>query len=294
MPSPSSPSPVVAIVLMCAAGLCFAVLDATVKYLGANTDIPIMEIIWIRFVVHAALSIVFLGPQNLPRLIKSTKPLQQWLRGGFMLGATLCNFVAVNYLRLDQTATIFFLTPLVIAALAGPILNEWVGWRRLTAILAGFAGIIIVMRPGFGWIHWAVIFSFGATLCYACYSIVTRYLAAYDSSEVTQFYTPLTGVVVTMPLAFADWTWPTEPMIYPLLIWLGISGAIGHWLLILAHGRAPAPVLAPFIYVNLVWMTILGFAVFGDVPDVATLAGGAVVIGSGLYLLYRERRASRR
>ena len=287
---PHDPHVVRGIALICGAGLCFAVLDATVKYLAANTALPMSEITWIRFVVHGALTLVILGPAAVPRLIRTHRPMQQWLRSGFMLSATLCNFVAVTYLRLDQTATIFFLTPLMIAGLAGPLLNEWVGWRRLAAILTGFFGILIVMRPGFGWVHWAVLFSFGATLSYALYSIATRYLAAHDDAEVTQFYTPLAGMIVLAPLAFAQWVWPADALTWALFVWLGVAGGFGHWLLIQAYRFASAPALAPFIYVNLIWMTSLGYLVFGDIPDIATLAGGAVVISSGLYLLYRERR----
>ena len=268
-------------------------LDATVKYLASNTALPMAEITWVRFFVHAVLTLVILGPAAVPRLIRTNKPVQQWLRSGFMLSATLCNFVAVTYLRLDQTATIFFLTPLVIAALAGPILNEWIGWRRLMAIVGGFVGILVVMRPGFGWIHWAVLFSFGATLSYSLYSISTRYLAAHDTPEVTQFYTPLAGMLVMAPMAFWQWVWPADALTWALFAWLGIAGAFGHWLLIQAFRFAQAPALAPFIYVNLIWMTGLGYVVFGDVPDIATVAGGTIVIGSGLYLLYRERRAER-
>ena len=285
-----NPNAVKAIALICGAGLCFAILDTTVKYLAAHTAIPMSEITWMRFVVHALLSVVLLGPAAIPRLAKTARPLQQWLRSAFMLSATLCNFVAVTYLRLDQTATIFFLTPLLVAALAGPLLNEWVGWRRLVAILTGFLGILVVMRPGFGWIHWAVFLSFGATLSYALYTITTRYLAGHDDAAVTQFYTPLAGLIVLAPFALAQWVWPSDLLIWSLFALLGVAGAFGHWLLIQAYRFAEAPVLAPFIYVNLIWLTSLGYVVFGDVPDIATVAGGAVVIGSGLYLLYRERR----
>ena len=287
-----NPHALKAVALICGAGLCFAMLDTTVKYLAAETELPMAEITWVRFFVHALLTLIILGPAAVPRLIRARKPMQQWLRSGFMLCATLFNFVAVTYLRLDQTATIFFLTPLVIAALAGPILNEWVGWRRLLAILTGFFGILIVMRPGFGWIHWAVLFSFGATLSYALYSIATRYLSAHDDAQITQFYTPLAGMIVMAPLAYVEWVWPSSTLVWMLFIWLGVAGAFGHWLLIQAYRFASAPLLAPFIYVNLVWMTSLGYLVFGDIPDLATVAGGAVVIGSGLYLLYRERRVS--
>jgi drug/metabolite transporter (DMT)-like permease len=279
-----------AIALVCGAGLFFALLDTSVKYLALTTDMPLAQIVWVRFVGHAVLSVAMLGPHRIASLTRTTKPVVQWLRSGLMLSATVCNFVAVTYLRLDQTATIFFLTPLVVAALAGPLLGEWIGWRRLVAVLAGFLGIVVVMRPGFGWIHWAAIFSFGAMLSYALYNIATRYLSHHDTSGVTQFYTPLAGLLLMAPWALLNWVWPATSLDWVLLVWLGAAGAIGHWLFIQAALRAPAPVIAPFIYVNLIWMASLGFVVFGDVPDLATLAGGAIVVGSGLYLLYRERR----
>ncbi len=280
-----------AIALMCGAIFCFSALDATAKYLSGVVLLPVMQIIWVRFAVHAALNVVFFGgPARVPRLLKAQKPGYQWLRSLFMLGATFFNFLAVSYLRLDQTVTIFFLTPLIVSALAGPLLGEWVGWRRLLAILVGFLGVLLVMRPGFGGIHWAIVYSFAATLSYALYNIVTRYLAAHDRAEVTNFYSPLAGVILMAPLALSSWQTPSAPHHWLLMLFLGVSGGFGHWLLIHAHRYASAPTVAPFVYSGLIWMTILGYVLFGDVPDLWTLAGGAVVIGSGLYLLWRERR----
>ena len=158
----------------------------------------------------------------------------------------------------DQTVTIFFLAPLLVALLAGPLLHEWVGWHRMMAILAGFLGVLLVMHPGFGTLHWAMLISLVATFGYALYNLSTRYLAAFDPPEVTQTYTPLAG--------------------------------LGHWLLILAHRHAPASALAPYIYLGLIWMSAAGFLVFGQVPTVWTLSGAGVVILSGLYLFARERK----
>ncbi len=293
--STSAPGPddashrVKAIGLMCAAVMLFSVLDATAKYLVGPSGLPVIEIVWARFLGHVVITFIVLGPLSLPRLISSAKPWHQILRSVLALSATVFNFAAVKYLQLDQTITIFFLTPLLVAGLAGPLLDEWVGWRRLMAILAGFFGVILVTRPGFGGIHWAVLFSLAATVSYALYNISTRYVAAHDSHEVSQFFTPLAGVVLIFPFAVADWHWPADLWSWFLIASLGATGGIGHWLLILAHRHAPAPVLAPFVYVGLISMSILGYAIFGDVPTWWTLAGGAVVVASGLYLFYRER-----
>ncbi len=278
-----------AIALTCGAGFFFCLLDATAKYLS-NSDIPLSQIVWVRFLGHAVLSLLLLGPHRLPALARTAKPLVQWVRSGFMLGATLCNFVAVSFLPLDVTATIFFLSPLIVAVIAGPLLGEWIGWRRMTAVLVGFCGILIVVRPGFGMMHWAVLVSLGAPLCYGLYNVATRYLAAFDSSGTTQFYTPLAGLLVMTPLALSDWVWPRDIASWGLLLWLGATGAFGHWLFIQAAARAPAPVISPFFYVNIIWMTALGYFIFADLPDAATLAGAAIIVSSGLYLLYRERQ----
>lgn len=279
------------ILLMCAAITSFSVLDATAKYLATVSQIPVEEVIWLRFVWHVLLTIAIFGPMTVPRLIKSVKPGHQLLRSLFMLGATAFNFAALQYLQLDQTITIFFLSPLIVAALAGPLLGEWVGWRRLVAICAGFAGIILVTRPGFGGIHWAVFLSLAAALSYALYNISTRYLAAYDSSDVTQFYTPIVGLIAFAPFAIASWTWPQDWMTWLLLFSLGLTGGAGHWLLILAHKYAPAPTLAPFVYVGIISISLLGYLIFGDIPSLWTLSGGTIVIMSGLYLWSREQDA---
>lgn len=286
-------SHLMAIGLMCCAVTVFSTLDAAAKYLTDELSQPVLQVIWMRFLFHALLTALTFGLIMQRQILRSSKPVQQWLRSLLMAVTTAFNFAAITYLQLDQTITIFFLTPLLVAALAGPILGEWVGWHRLLAILAGFIGVVLVTRPGFGGIHWSVLYSFGATITYALYSIHTRYLAGYDSPEANLFYSTLAGTVLAFPFALAVWQWPSDAFVWLLFVWLGLTGMIGHWLLILALKYAPAPVVAPFTYVGLLSMMGFGYLVFGDVPSRWTLAGGAVVIGSGLYLLYRERRISR-
>ncbi len=300
----------IAIGLMCCAITCFSVLDAAAKYLMTVAALPVFQVVWLRFLSHAVFTLAVFGPRNFIGSLRSARPALQMFRGALLFLTTICNFAALRYLQLDQIATLFFLSPFIVALLAGPYLGEWIGWRRLMAIMVGFSGVILIMRPGFGGIHWAVFYSFGATFCYACYTVLTRYLARHDPSLVTQVYSPLAGVVLLAPLALWSWDWPAEtstllPVIrwaweWPADIWIwllllstGISGGFGHYLLILAHRRAPAPILAPFTYVGLISQSIIGYLVFSDIPSLWTLAGGAVIIGSGLYLLYRERTAMR-
>lgn len=283
---------IAAIALMCGAVTVFAMLDATAKYLAEAHAIPVVQVVWVRFVANALLTLALLWPRASGNMAKSSKPLHQLTRSALLAVTTAFNFAAVKYLQLDQTVTIFFLSPLLVAALAGPILGEWVGWHRLLAILTGFFGVLLVTRPGFGGIHWAVIYSLAATACYALYSIHTRYLSRHDSAEVNLFYTPIAGTVFAAPLAIAVWVWPPDAFTWILFAWTGITATFGHWMLILAFKYAPAPVVAPFVYVGLISMSALGYVVFGHVPTLWTLAGGAVVILSGLYLLFRERQKS--
>ena len=279
-----------AIGLMALATICFALLDATAKYLVTVDAVPVAQVTWLRFVGHIAFSAVALWPFAFKPSLRSAKPLVQIVRSTIMIVTTGFNFLSLRYLQLDQTVTIFFLAPLQVALLAGPLLHEWVGWHRMMAILAGFLGVLLVMHPGFGTLHWAMLISLVATFGYALYNLSTRYLAAFDPPEVTQTYTPLAGAVVLMPFALSTWQWPQGHGAWMLLASLGFWGGLGHWLLILAHRHAPASALAPYIYLGLIWMSAAGFLVFGQVPTVWTLSGAGVVILSGLYLFARERK----
>jgi len=279
-----------AIGLMALATICFAGLDSTAKYLVGIKGVPVGEVSWFRFAGHVVFTALVLRPFAFKPSLRSKKPLVQILRSGLMVVTTGFNFVALRYLQLDQTVTIFFLTPLLVAALAGPLLGEWVGWHRMLAIVAGFLGVLLVMHPGFGTVHWAMLLVLVATFGYALYNLATRYLAAFDPPSVTQTYTPLAGALILAPLALVSWHWPASAAQWLLLASLGFWGGLGHWLLILAHRSAPAPVLAPFIYLGLIWMSAAGFFIFGNLPTLWTLSGAGIVILSGLYLLARERK----
>lgn len=281
-----------AIGLMALATVCFALLDITVKYLVDDHHVPTSQATWLRFAGHVVFSALVLWPFALKPSLRSAKPLIQIFRSCMMILTTALNFIALKYLQLDQTVTIFFLTPLLVAGLAGPLLGEWIGLHRMLAIAAGFLGVLVVMHPGLGEVHWAMLLVLGATCGYALYNIATRYLAAFDPPSVTQTYTPLVGVLVMTPFAFADWQSPDDWFLWLLFATLGFWGGLGHWFLILAHRMAPAAVLAPYIYLGLIWMSVGGFLVFGDVPTGWTLGGGGIVILAGLYLLARERKVS--
>ena len=150
--------------------------------------------------------------------------------------------------------------------------------------------MLLVARPGFGGLHPAALLSVAGAVCYALYSISTRVLARSDSSETTLFYSNLIGALAMLPIVPFFWSTPSSWFIVFLMVIIGAFGSIGHYFLIRGHRLAPASALAPFIYTQLVWTTTLGYLVFGDVPHRWTIVGGLIVVGSGLYLLYRERK----
>lgn len=275
--------------LMCAAVALFSCLDASAKFLATNSGLPVAEIVWARFAGQTLLMLAMVGPLRWPGLFATRRLGAQLSRSVFMAAATAFNFLALQYLRLDQTVTIVFLAPLVVALLAGPFLGEWAGWRRLTAIFIGFLGVVIAVHPGVDSLNLGVLFAFAAMLAYAAFILLTRYVVAHDPPLVTLFYAMLVGTVLGAPIAAGGWVWPARALDWLLLCGLGALGGLGHYLFILAYRMAPAAFVSPFIYTQLLAMTALGYVVFADLPDIWTLIGASVVVASGVYLLHRER-----
>ncbi len=282
-----------AIMLMCIAVALFTCIDATAKYLIVVSQLPMTQVVWVRFLGQFLAIVIALGLVAVPGLLKTKKMKQQLLRSLMLLSSTLFNFIALKFLRLDQTTTINFLTSLTVALLAGPVLGEWVGWRRLVAIAIGFGGVLVAVRPGFATFEPAFLFSFACMLSYAVFSLLTRYLAPHDSSEVTLFYSLLIGTYVMAPFAIIDWMWPADIITWVAMVSLGFWGALGHYIFIVAHRYAPASTISPFIYLSLITHSTAGYVIFGAVPDVWTLAGAVIVIASGLYILRREQVRAR-
>ena len=289
MPDPSHEraSRFTGIALMCGAVACFALLDTTAKYL--NLYMSTLEVAWARYTGAFLFPFIVSNPWTRPGLIRTTRPFLQFVRSLLLLGSTLLNFAALRYLQLDQAIAVVFSTPFFVAALSGPLLGEWVRWRRWTAIAVGFVGVLVVTRPEPGTFQPAALLSLSAALCYALYSISTRVLARTDANDTILFYSNVVGAAVLLPIVPFVWTTPTDPLVIALMVVSGAIGSFGHYLLIAAHRLAPAAVLSPFIYTELLLVTITGFLVFGDVPNRWTIAGAAIVVASGLYILHRER-----
>jgi drug/metabolite transporter (DMT)-like permease len=278
----------IGIAMMCGAVASFACLDATGKYLNHHMDT--LQVVWARYTGAFLLALIVSNPITRPGMMVTRRPFLQVGRSALLLMSTALNFTALRYLQLDEALSILFSTPFMVAVLCGPLLGEWVGWRRWSAIGVGFFGVLLVARPGFGGIHPAALLSLGSAACYAVYVISTRVLARTDSNETTLFYSNLVGALAMLPVIFFVWMPPENWLIVGLMVLIGALGSGGHFLLIVGHRLAPASVLAPFIYTQVVWTTALGFLVFGDVPHRWTIVGGLIVVSSGLYLLNRERK----
>jgi drug/metabolite transporter (DMT)-like permease len=278
-----------AIGLMCLAVALFSGLDTSAKYLVTQGNLPVVQIVWSRFLGQFVIMLSMLSVLPLSALLRTRKLKLELLRSLLMVSTTAGNFLALRHLRLDQTVSVVFMAPLIVALLAGPLLGEWVGWRRLIAVFTGFIGVLIVVHPGVGALHPAFLLAFGAMLAYAFFMLLTRYLAAYDAPLVMLFYSVLLGAFALAPFAIWQWVWPHTLGEWAILSILGVLGGTGHYLFIHAYRLAPASTVAPFIYMQLLTMVMFGFAVFGDLPDVWTLVGAGVIVASGIYLLHRER-----
>ena len=264
----------------------FACMDASAKWLNQREST--LQTVAVRYAGSFLITACFLNPKTRPGILRSSRPWLQLVRGLFMFGSSFFVFTALTTLPITMVTSITFGAPLLVALLAGPVLGETLGPRRVVAIIVGFAGVLVITRPGSAF-QAGTWLALGAACCNASYFLITRLLSRHDRSETTHFYTGLIGTLVAVPLALPVWQAPASAQTWLVMAFISFGGAASHWLLILAHKQAPASVLSPFFYAQLLFAAAIGFVIFGNVPDRWTITGGGIVIGSGLYLLYRER-----
>jgi len=272
--------------LMVVAVFLFTCMDTIGKTLMANY--PVQQVVWARYLsqfVLISLPLPVLGM----RLIRTRHLFIQTLRGLLLTLGTLCMFAAISVIPLASAYTVNFVAPLLITVLSIPMLKERVGWRRWSAVVVGFIGVLIVLRPGLGVMHpWAFLPLITAA-CFALYQIITRIMGAgTDETPLAMlFHLALVGTLVLSVVVPFYWH-PVAPGDWPWMAAMGVLGGTGHLLLIRGLRLAPASLLSPFMYTQLLWGLLLGYAVFGDLPDVWTLIGSAVIVASGLFIFYRE------
>jgi drug/metabolite transporter (DMT)-like permease len=274
-----------AIAVMCLASLCFIAMHGFIK--TVRGDVPIGMIIWSQYTIQAVLLTALLVPR-LSRVIDTRMIGLQVLRALALMAAVSGMFVAVGLMPLADAITIGFVAPLMIAAAASWFLRERVTRSQWLAILVGFAGVLIVIRPGTSIFDAASLVPLGAAVCVALYQTLTRPISQVVTPTSMLYAATLVGLAVSslaLPL-----TWETPSLAQTGFLTIAACfGAAAHFLLIRAYHAAPASLVAPFAYSEIVWASAIGFAAFGDVPDGATLIGGAILIASGLYLLRKPR-----
>ena len=264
-----------------------ALVDTTCKFY--TDELHAVVLVWGYFVGITVFVMGYYVTRGQMVLLKTEQPVIQIIRPGFLVLSISGLFLGLTYLPMAEATAIGFTGPLFIVALSVPMLGERVGWHRWLAVVAGLAGVLVIVRPdGTVW-HWSAATTLLGAICFAIFQILTRRLAGQEKHQTTLIYTSLAGTFWVSLLAPFFWTPPSADHALMFLI-IGAMGAAAHLCIIKAFAHAQASLLAPFNYSKLVWVIILGYLVFGDVPGLDTIVGSAIIVSSGLYVLYREGR----
>lgn len=266
----------------------FAMLDATAKYLAQFY--PVAGIVWARYFFQVLLMLLVLGPRLGLGLARTKRPALQIARGTVLVGASITFFTALALMPLAEASAITFTAPLLLMALSVPLLRERVDGPAWIAVWLGFAGVMLIIRPGSGVFTWVALLPLVTALCNAFYQILTRKLSGTDPTLTTLFYGGLVGSVIMSAALPFYWTTPQSLFHALLYVMLGVLAGIGHFILIKAFDHAPASTIAPFIYVQMVAVLVLGFLVFDSFPDGWSLTGMAVIVASGIFVATRQAR----
>ena len=280
------------ITLIIVTTVVFAAQDGISRHLGSTYNVQMIVMLRYWFFALFVLSAARRASGGIPQAAKTAHLGLQILRGIILTVEIWIAVLAFTLLGLIESHAIFACYPLLIAALSGPILGEKVGWRRWCAIVVGFTGLLIILRPGVGVFSTLALLPLLSAILFAIYGILNRYVARNDRAGTSFFWTGVVGAIVSTGMGI--WYW--EPMTGPDWIWMGVlcvSGALGHWLLIKSYEVAEASVLQPFAYLQLVFVAFIGLTVFGEELKLNVALGTMVVIAAGLFTLWRERLKAR-
>lgn len=280
--------PGVGIALMLVATFIFASQDAMTKILSQSLEAP--QILMIRYLLVLVYAMFFFRFNKKPirRCMESHRPYIQVLRSVIIAVEIGIFVVAIRHLSMSEIHSLMATFPLMVTALSVPFLGEVVGLRRWSAVGVGFLGVLIILRPGLGVFDWSAVLALICAFLFALYHVLTRLVSRDDKGDTSFFYMALVGAVMFTILGPFFWRMPSL-VEWMLLVAVALTASVSHMLLIKALENAPASVLQPFNYMLLVWATLIGFVVFGSLPDLWTIVGASVVVGSGLYTIYRER-----
>jgi drug/metabolite transporter (DMT)-like permease len=274
------------IALILASTIFLGTSDVTAKYLSAT--LPSIEITWIRFFVFAIIMTPAMLPGSPLFAMQTGRLGLHLLRGATILGSSLFFISGLRFLPIAEASATGFVAPLFVTALSIVFLGEKVGMRRWIATAVGLIGVLIILRPGTGAFHMAAFFPLVSALAWACTLIITRMMSGTERAITVMAYSSIVGLCILSALVPFVWVTPTwHDIAFGVLI--GIASTAGQWIVVLAFRYADASVLAPFSYMQLLWVSVLGFFIFGEVPDAYTITGAAFIVASGLYTAHRER-----
>ena len=288
--APKIQNPRLGIFLLCSGVTFFGIGEACVKVLAQEYDI--LQVVWARYVFHALVFLAIFSRSGIISQMKTSRPFLHIARSITLMLGTITFFTALIYLSLPDAVAINFAAPLLVTALSIPFLGEKVGPRRWVAIFVGFLGVLVIIRPGLGVMHWAAILPLGTAICYASYQIMTRIAGRTEDTKTSLFWTSTVGVIVMSCIAPFVWKAP-DTQAWVIMVATGALFGFGHYLLIRAFEVAPVSTLSPFLYTQIVSVTIISIIVFDQFPDQYSILGAAIVIGSGLYIWHRETKEAR-
>ena len=277
------------ILCMCTAGLLFPVMSGFAKLLGQ--EYSSLQVSWARAFVHLLfLSAVFLPGSGLS-LVRSRRPALQLARAAMLTTSNLASFYALTFMPLAEQASLQLAAPLIVALLAWPVLRERTTPARVSAVALGFVGVLVLLRPGSSLFQWPALWVLVSATAYGVYQILTRLVAPHDPPATSALWCPLVGafgLMLTLPFV-----WRTPASMHDLLMFLGCGafGAIGHYFVARAMLYAPANIVSPFQYFQLLGSVAIGWLFFSHLPDAVTWIGAAIIVASGLYLGWNQRRA---
>ena len=260
--------------------------DVTAKYLSSS--LPSIEITWIRFLIFALIMVPAMLPRSPLYAMRTERLGFQLMRGAALLGSSLFFITGLRFLPIAEASATGFVSPLFVTALSIIFLSEKVGLRRWIATALGLVGVAIILRPGSSAFHVAAFFPLVSALCWAGTLILTRMMSGREAVITTMTYSALTGLAILTAMVPFVWVTPSwHDILFGLVI--GVASTAGQWIVVMAYRYGDASVLAPFSYTQLLWASIAGFLIFGEVPDVWTITGAAFIVASGLYIAHRER-----
>lgn len=278
------------IVFMCGAGVLFPVMSGFAKILG-EAGYDSLQVSWARAFGHILFMLIAFVPRAGLSMLKTRRPAIQLLRSALLISSNLSFFFAIVFIPIAKAATISLTAPLVVALLAWPMLSERTTRACAIALGVGFVGVVVVIRPGTELFQWASLCVVWSAVCYALYQILTRRVAGIDSPETSAIYSSLIGgfgLILALPFV---WRTPHALADIAMFCSLGVLGAVGHYCVARAMSYAPANIVSPFQYMQLLGSVAVGYLFFGNFPDLLGWVGAAIIVAAGLYIGWAQRKA---